>query len=112
MKKNDIILRGILVDNNESNAIWNYSHKPVPLTLNFDQEKKIGEAKLYEEEGKIVADLTIKHGSELKGWPAIAGIVREREGDVITKFDITSVGICSMPNQDESIEKISEQIKK
>ena len=110
MENKEFILRSVVVDNNKNNCIWNYGHK-VPLTINFDQNKEIDKAALYEdhETGQIRADLFVKDVSLLKGYLAIGGIIKERNGKEITRFDITSVGICSNQNQDESIKKIEEQ---
>lgn len=100
--------------------------KTVRLTRNFnahnDPKDIIGEAVCFLEDRVIKANLVIYghdefqktvHFKRLKidGWPAIAGRVIEREGNEIKKFELTEVSICSVMNYDESIKKISEQIK-
>jgi len=70
----------------------------------------IGEAKVRQEDNKLIADITL-YGKDIDGYPAVCGIVREREGNVVTKFELTSIAICGVENSDKTIKKLSEQIK-
>lgn len=113
-------MKAIIVE--KSDALKTDLPKIVPLTKNFDSKDMIGIAECFLEDGVIKANLTLRGHDEFQktvhfkrlsidGWPAIAGRVIEREGSEIKKFAITEVSICSVMNYDESIKKISEQIK-
>lgn len=112
-------MKAIIVE--KSDALKTDLPKTVPLTKNFDSIE-IGIAECFLEGGMIKANL-ILHGHDefqktvhfkrlsIDGWPAIGGKVLERNGNEIVKFELTEVSICSVMNYDESIKKISEQIK-
>lgn len=118
-------MRAIIVE--KKDALKADLPKTVKLTMNFnshnDPKDMIGEAECFLAEGVIKANLifyghdefqkTVNFNKELKvdGWPAIGGRVLEREGAEIKKFELTEVSICSVMNADESIGKVSEQIK-
>lgn len=115
----------VIVEKND--ALKTDLPKTVKLTMNFnshnDPKDILGEAACFLEDGVIKANLifyghdefqkTVHFNRSLKidGWPAIGGRVIEREENEIKKFDLTEVSICSVMNVDQSIEKISEQIK-
>lgn len=117
-------MKAIIVEKND--ALKTDLPKIVPLTKNFNSKNNpkdiIGIAECFLEDGMIKANLILRGHDEFQktvhfkrlsidGWPAIAGRVIEREGSEIKKFAITEVSICSVMNCDESIKKISEQIK-
>jgi hypothetical protein len=68
--------------------------KEVPVTEGFDSRKVLGMAKLYEENGVIFADVELQ---DLKHPYSVgsAGIIVNRDGDLITEFDLQSVSIIS-----------------
>lgn len=84
----------------------------VPLKLNFAGEP-IGKAKVYKSGSVLKADIEI----ELLGreedvnrlYPAIGGIIVKRKGNVIEKFTLTEVSLCSSPNADNTIANIGSQ---
>lgn len=77
----------------------------VVVTKNFNHEEVIGMANVFEEDGKVVAECSVTNESyfeERKNMLefGVAGRVLEREGNVIKKFDLTSVSILYKRDQE------------
>jgi hypothetical protein len=72
--------------------------KVVPVTKNFDNTKLIGEATIKHDGENTIAELNIVNEKEVKNIKQIlecgvAGTVTEREGNLITGFNLKGVSI-------------------
>lgn len=72
--------------------------KVVPVTKNFDNTKLLGEAEVKKDGEDTIAELNIVNETEIENIKQIlecgvAGTVTEREGNLITGFDLKSVSI-------------------
>jgi hypothetical protein len=93
---------------------WDHESK-YPLLLNFDGNTNLGEVEIikvgpHEIIGRISP---AEHCETLikQFYPAIGGMILEKEGNVITKFKLTAVSLSFAPNKDEHVKKIEEQLK-
>lgn len=89
----------------------------LPVTLCFDLSNTVGQARLWRENDKIIADISLQQGIAeklLKSLtPAVNFFIRRsyKDGGVIkiTDLELLSVGIGLGPNADERIKSFGEQ---
>lgn len=106
-----IIEKGALDSNGDKLMIGELSHTydNLPILETFNKEKQLGWAKVYKDKDQIKANMILDNNL-LDLYPAIGGIIKKREGQKITDFQITSVSLSSIPNSDPTIKTLREQI--
>jgi len=72
--------------------------RKVPVTMNFDPARLIGNAELKQDGNEVIAELNIVNRKEIDGLQGIlecgvCGVATKIEGGLITKFDIKGVSI-------------------
>ncbi len=72
-------------------------------------EKKRRKAKVFHEDGVMKAELDVDGEKLEKLYPCIAGKILEQKDRKITKFELTTVGLCATPNLDNRIKRLGEQ---
>ena len=78
--------------------------KQVPVVIDF-QHKPIGVAELNKDsEGNVMADISLSDENFKKVLASslnvgVSGRVKDRDGDIITDFDLTSVSIITQRNE-------------
>lgn len=91
-----------------------YDLKRLYVSINFANRSSndiIGEVdKLTIKDSKIFADITL-YDKFVDGFPAIAGTILKKRDKTIHSFRLTSVSICSGPNTDPEIKRLSDQLK-
>lgn len=73
-------------------------NNPVPVVINFDNNRQIGSAELKTVGKEVKADITLSIELAISVcWPALGGIV---DDDI---FGIQTLSICANPNIDPNI---------
>jgi hypothetical protein len=72
--------------------------KVVPVTRDFNNSKLIGEAEVRQEGDKVIAKINIINEKEFEAIKdmlgcGVSGVVTEREGNLITEFDLKSISL-------------------
>lgn len=118
-QRKTIKLSGVIIDKAAPSAtghVYNWDAisipETLPVNLNFDRTNLIGTANnIRVDNNVLIADMEISNTAVLmRTYPAISGIIREQEGNVIKAFDLTSVSLCGTKNVDPSIKSLEEQL--
>lgn len=112
-------IKSIIVEKGNSINLSSFKDEAieVPLTIEFSHfiNDTVGIAKVYKDNGILKADMIIAESKNdvipLFFYPAIAGVVNKREGKIITDFRLTSVSLCSNPNEDKTIFNLLKQLQ-
>lgn len=86
-------------------------NRELPVTLEFGTQP-VGIAKVYMENGNLVASVKIEKGikKHLKTlYPAIYGRVYKRNGNIVEKFTVDSLALCVSENVDKTIKPLKEK---
>lgn len=87
-------------------------NRPVNVTLDFDKEIRLGTAIVKRRGTNVVAELNINFPAIVatKMYGVIGGKVLERDGKLVKKWEVTSVGLTLHP-VDKSLPKLRQKRK-
>lgn len=86
-------------------------NNPIAVTRDFNIKEPLGFATVTLKDGKLYAEMEITEKKLLHLYPAIGFTSIEKEGIKITRLDLKMIGLSGLPNADESILSINEQLK-
>jgi len=96
MNKKQITLVEYGVPDSDGNlyqkGCFNNLPKTVPVTKDFDNSNVLGRADIKEVDGNIIAEINTKFKIENVGF-GVGGIVTERKDNIVTGFDIKTIGL-------------------
>jgi hypothetical protein len=85
-------------------------NRPYHILFNHDPSLWVGLAHVYVKDNEVIADMYFHdefNNVGIDGYPSLGFKVLEKENGIIESFKVLNIGICSLPNNDPTIKKIS-----